>query len=351
MSQDLPAPVSSLLDALERQEDLLGAARQYLQWLDTAEDGSQLPLGALVDKLIALASAQPAPLLGLSAQLIGYSSPYIETIEPALAPMIQRAADSYEGALPFAQRLAQAFEGYIPDQAEEDEDAIMARLCAEDEQGAAAWQQLGECLKGLELAASLDQRARQRLNASQALYQALEQHWPTHGPSARLLTLLHMIDGERIIVFDTQRRRAFELEAHGIVDEKQLHGLLIHALAQPLGLTPLEDEPLSILDGSGPHFTGAWLQGQWTIWSADALDGQLKLPTSAQDHDALMLAHYPVPSLVPRRQGRLVFVLGPTTTFESWTLMRRFELLRAKVELIQEVDPDQLLTIQPSNEP
>lgn len=349
MSELEPIPeVEALIEALDQPDDaLLVAARKYLAWVEEARPHA-LVLTQL-EQRFTQTLLEPAPqALGLIAQLIGFSVPHMGAQSACFEALIAVAQAHFERAIPFAQEIAKAFEGYVPDEAEEDEDQILARLAQVDPEGSTAWRTLGASLQGLAIAASIDRQARVALNQHESLCSSLNEHWPVHGPSARLLTLMHMLDDESIFVIEAESGRCFELYVEGITEAQQLHGFLLHALHEPLGLEPLDPEALEILDGSGPHFTGAWLQGRWSLWSVDALSPQLELPETSEGHEALLLSSFPVPSLAPRRNGALVVVLGPMVHFESWTLMRRFELARANVKLVRELDGqarDELLSI------
>lgn len=353
MTELEPIPeVEALIDALDQPDEaLLAAARGYLAWIEEAKPHA-LVLSQLEQRLTAKL-LEPAPkALGLIAQLVGLSVPYMGAQSAAFEALIVVSQAQFERAIPFAQEVAKAFEGYVPDEAQEDEDQILARLAQADPEGSAAWHTLNAALQGLVIAASLDRQARAVLNQHEALRDHLSQHWPVHGPSARLLTLMHMLDDESIFVIEVESGRCFELHVEGITEAQQLHGFLLQALHEPLGLEPLDAEALAILDGSGPHFTGAWLQGRWTLWSVDALSPTLELPSTSEGNEALLLSSYPVPSLAPRRQGALVVALGPMVLFESWTLMRRFELARASVKLVRELDGqarDELLASSPGD--
>ena len=337
----------------ERDElALWDAARAFAAWLDSPDSWPSSPsprdaLAVLAERL-ALVASQPDPRLGLVAQLIGLSAAHLppEPLQRALDALVALALLHVQSAAAFSASLRLAQQALKPEPGQDldaAEAALMQDLTASAPDQARAWRLAHAAMTGLELAlcsnralgAPLEQR-------HPALIQALREHLSDHGPSARVLTLLHMIHDEEVLVLLADTQRGFLVHLDGVTDTPQLHGLLMHALAPELGLEPLDPEALSVLDGSGPHFTGAWLQGVWTLWSADALGGAsgLELDPGAPPHH--QIAALAVPGLAPRRQGRLVFVLAPPESMESWTLFRRFVTLRASASLRRALTPQEL---------
>ncbi|MFN8607518.1 MAG: tetratricopeptide repeat protein [Vulcanimicrobiota bacterium] len=156
---------------------------------------------------------------------------------------------------------------------------------------------------------------------------------------------------ESLTVIHVPRRRAARLRVSGVVDNFQLQVLLADLLV-PLGWPgkrPLA-EIAGLFRGQGfanhPEESG---HGVWNLYRYDALQSDGRLRPFLEGDDPTRHWVWSEGSFydIPLWQGERVLLLGPPAAKRTFNASRIFELLPARVELIEETGADPWLARLP----
>lgn len=187
---------------------------------------------------------------------------------------------------------------------------------------------------------------RARARADRALLAAARDlaNEPGGPPNAKFLsTMLHVLDGESLLVLHPESGRGFDVTTSGVADNFQLHTLLAAALV-PRGL-PGEAPPAAVAAcarGEGPQMvedeavvaSGVFNLGHWTSIGPD---GRLLQPEPGEAAHDLWIWNEGVPADIRVFEGRRVVVLGPPPYARQWHASRLFGELPASLEVTREL--------------
>jgi hypothetical protein len=199
--------------------------------------------------------------------------------------------------------------------------------------------------------------------AENAAWEALERFWPpalavlSVSPSARaaarhlcetaariadyhvaghwLRLLLTVLDDEPILVIEPETKLGILARISGVVENFQLHVLLMDAFPQSRLLAPrrVSQRVADVARGFGPQQTEDTVIGAWNLYSWRAIDAGFRLP-DPKDYKSSTgwIWGEGVPEDIPVFEGRRVILLGPASYQRSWGSQRTFDKLLAKLE-------------------
>lgn len=324
-----PTTPDAILDRLQRAApgDLNEHLRHVVSW---SKDAPQGDLSALLDGVAhSIESRQErGSLFALMLQ-------YVTLPEEGVPDLVARMLDVLESSTPEALAFLDALshmtlpEGTDPDAMQPDDlDELMAqqrqRIAQAHPSSAAAAQHIKNALSAALGVLERDRRALRAARASSRWAAALSAVAPMVDEARMTRTLLECFDEQPVLCVALDTGTTWTLKIDGVTDLKQLHALLIHALVKPL-----DEDALSIADGSGPHFNGSWVQGQWTFWSTpDAAEPLTEEGALAR-----------LPRIVWQGTEHVVVCVRAAQTYESWTLMRTFDM-PASVEVLERCEDE-----------
>jgi hypothetical protein len=264
--------------------------------------------------------------------------------ETIAAPLVERLGLIVEGS----ERLAQACLERMPKPPEKTEDRDGGQ--EEDEEPLRAFEEAKRELAG-------------RMPEEAAAWEALEQLWRPaiavfstssrwratarglRQPAARiaeyheaghwLQLMLAVLDDEPILVIEPERRLGMLGRMSGVVDNFQLHVLLMDVFPKS-GIFRRRRVPARVAEiarGKGPQQTDDVVTGKWNLytWKAVRPDLSLPAPDGFGGSDNWIWGEG-VPDDIPVFEGHRVILLGPPSYVRTWRSQRMFSRLRASVE-------------------
>lgn len=344
--------LADFVAALEQDDEteLRQHAQGVFEWLQSQPDGAQneTQRDALFDLMLQLADDDQRQTWTLNLALVGYVSRTHEQVDALAQKLFAIIQTHVKAATPFAKLVTEAYKDYDPDETERTEQSIMAALMDEHPEAGQAFRCLSRATDNMTVLMSYEREFLRQYRDEGTLDAMLAPIAPYHNLSLRLQMLMRIFDERTCLLLDTGHKRGFLLKGDGISDLPQLHALLIDTLAEAYGHDPLDERASALVQGTGPAFTGDWVQGTWSFWHREALDEQSQLPTSLNDINSVH--HLPTdgsvdqlsdaPDNLPEHPQTLI-LLGPSAHFESWTLQRDFMALRASLEIIRPLSDDE----------
>lgn len=340
--------LADFVAALEQDDitQLRQHAQGVFEWLQDQPDESQRD--ALFDLMLQHTDDDNRQTWTLNLALVGYVSRTHEQVDALAQRLFEVIKTHVQAATPFAAHVTTAYADYDPDETERTEQSIMAELMAEHPDAGHAWHCLSRAADNMTVLMSYERDFLRQYRDEGTLDALLAPIAPNHNLSRQLQMLMRVFDERTCLLLDTEQKRGFLLKGDGISDLPQLHTLLMDTLAETYGHDPLDERASALVQGTGPAFTGDWVQGIWSFWHPGALDEQGQLPTSLSD--ANKAHHMPTqggidqlpdaPDNLPEHPQTLI-LLGPSAHFESWTLQRQFMALRASLEIIRPLSDDE----------
>lgn len=302
--------------------DLNECLRQTISWSKSA---SEEGLNALLVGIAEHIDAQRGHS-NLCALLLQYVTLPQEGASSIIERMLEVVSSSAPESLEFLNALSQMSlpEGTDPDSMEPDDlDALLLaqrqRLAQDHPQSAAHAKRIKDALSA---ALGILERERQTLRAARAssAWRDILQDLSSVLEEARMMrALFEGFDAQQVLCVALDTGDLWTLRVDGVTDLKQLHALLIHAL-----IKPLDEEALSVVNGSGPHFNGSWVEGQWTFWDSPEASEPLS------EEDALTR----LPRVVWKDTSFVVVCVRKAQAYASWTLMRTFDM-PATIEVVE----------------
>ena len=147
-----------------------------------------------------------------------------------------------------------------------------------------------------------------------------------------------VLDEEELLVLHPTQQRGYRVVLSGISDNFQLHLLLANALiGDPKegwleGRRPQAAE-VQVATGAGPQECDGEVQGNWDLyqWTALNVDGALP-ETVGREH---WVWNEGVPADIREFEGTRTLLLGKPAWSRSWNNSRTFDVLEAKVEVLE----------------
>ncbi len=155
-------------------------------------------------------------------------------------------------------------------------------------------------------------------------------------PHCRFLHILHRVLLDAPLRFvHAPTGRVFDLRVDAVATNFELHTLLAHALAEPLGMDPPDPEIVACLQGRGPRQLLKPSHSAWALYApaayADLLAGR-KVP-----HERWVW-NESIPAEIPQVDGARVLVAGDQSFARDWETGRTFAALGGRVEVVAELD-------------
>jgi hypothetical protein len=328
-ARSLPDLCARLSDAV-CQLDLKAstkAARAIAAELEKASDAD------LADGLARLAPALRQVAIGNGGGLIRVIAGLVEAGAdplPVLDVLSERVADGLENAARFPALAAVMGGDLAAPTAPAEANALLERTTAAAAKSGIgaheaglimqAWFTVNDWMPGLLLPlqqkrARIALPGRARLTAAAA---AMEDH---AGDVPWLLGLLHVLDGEQLIVIHRETRRTYQVTIGGIGDNFQLHTLLAATL--------IGDPSAGLIAGERPHRS----------WIAAATGGDMTPPVAIHGQFNLVAGNGEWiwnegrPAGIPALSGRRVIVLDPPPYERTWNTGRPYPLMTPQIRL------------------
>ena len=325
----------ALLDHLESvpPTELNAQLKRIISWSEQGDEAQRQQLLAQLAQRIEAQSLRS----GLCALLTQYVAFPEQGVDAFVSSMLDLITSDTQDALEFLEALSELSlpEDVDPDAMDPDElDALKANLQRQLAQQHPRISQRAQRVKHAAGAAlGVFERARPALRAaraSDAWRAAMEPLAPRLQEARMTLDLFECLDAQPVLFIELDTSQCWRLRVDGVTDLKQLHALLAHTLVEPL-----EADALSIVDGSGPHFNGSWFQGRWTFYQSSEADTALGADDPLSKLRVTQRAQSPHVVVCARR----------AQSYESWTLMRTFDM-PATVDVLEHItDPDVIESI------
>jgi hypothetical protein len=280
--------------------------------------------------------------LGLVALLVGSLVESGASPRLPFAPLASRMKSVTSATLVMARAIARG----LPNDGEENDEAFNAAFLAaqarqpEEAELALAFSNIALATIAL-LSRSPENRAVARRDCEhldRARELANERMAP--GNAKFLSKMLHVLDGESLLVLHPASVRGFDVAITGIADNFQLHTLLAAALI-PLGLPgkPPAQAIVSCARGEGPQCLTMGSDGVFNLHHWTALGGDGKLP---EGQDARTSAHWiwneGVPADIRLFEGRRIVLLAPPPYERHWNTNRLFDAMPASAAVARTLE-------------
>ena len=169
---------------------------------------------------------------------------------------------------------------------------------------------------------------------SQELAKLLSSFSHCHEGGHWLAAMLAVLDDEPLLVIEPATRRGFRFRMSGVGDNFQLHMLLMDELDNAIPA-----DAAAVARGDGPQVSEAIVIGKWNLctWQAVDADGRL----NDADSDAWIWGEG-TPADIPVFEDDRVVLLGVPSYERSWRAQRSFDLLRARLEHVETLSPEQV---------
>lgn len=153
--------------------------------------------------------------------------------------------------------------------------------------------------------------------------------------------ILSVLDHEPLLVIEPETRLGFLARSYGVVDNFQLHTLLMEAF--PTGQSNRRRVSLTAADiarGSGEQMSEEIVAGAWNLFDWRGLQKDLRLPDApSRGGSEHWIWNEGLPLDIPKFEDRRVVLLGPASYERSWRAMRMFDCLPAKLHIEQHLPP------------
>ncbi|HXG08344.1 MAG TPA: hypothetical protein VNK04_00995 [Gemmataceae bacterium] len=151
-----------------------------------------------------------------------------------------------------------------------------------------------------------------------------------------LQLMLSVLDDEPLLAIEPHTRLGMLARMSGIVDNFQLHVLLMDTFPHA-GILPRRRVPKRVADvarGLGPQQTDDTVTGNWNLYTWKAIEPDLRLPDPS-DYGASVywIWNEGSPEDIPVFEGYRVVLLGPASYSRSWGCQRMFDKLPASLDV------------------
>ncbi len=157
-----------------------------------------------------------------------------------------------------------------------------------------------------------------------------------------LAMILGVLNEEPILVIEPDTELGIVGSISGVVDNFQLQVLLMDGFPKRglLAGRRVSKKVAEIAHGDGPQQGSATVTGSWNMYTWQALEPDLTLPSdqSSCDH---WIWNEGAPEDIPVFEGYRVVLLGPASYPRMWQAQRMFTALRANLAIDRELSPEE----------
>jgi hypothetical protein len=152
---------------------------------------------------------------------------------------------------------------------------------------------------------------------------------------------------EPLLVIEPQSQQGFQGSMTGVVDNFQLHTLLMDVFPAKgwLSRRRVSRSIVDVANGTGPQQTDDEVSGVWNMYAWTAINGDLELPSTA---DRKSTQHWiwgeGKPTDIPSFEGYRVILLGPPAYARSWPSQRMFAKLPAAITPTKMLEKQEAMT-------
>ena len=240
--------------------------------------------------------------------------------QPLSEPLLKRITPLIESSACVAQ---------ICNEGEDFSQAFERNTSAEQKE---AWELLGKFKGPVAALLSADPQARQK---AKALQNSVDQLAPHHIVGHWMSLLLKVLDREPLLVLEPASSFGLVGTMSGIVDNHQLHVLLMDVFPGSDN-TRVSEQAAATARGHGPQETGELITGHWNMYSWQAWSGTLS------DNNEHWIWGEGNPCDIPLFENHRVVLLGPPSYKRTWNSARTFKLLRADLTIEKELSNDEV---------
>lgn len=181
-----------------------------------------------------------------------------------------------------------------------------------------------------------DHQLRREAREDQELVAAAREYRFDH--AKWLYALLSGAANEEWVVLHVPSERGFAVRAVELVDNFAIQPLLANALADHLGLAPVNPRVLACLRGDGDQAIEATVQGLFETYTHGAIAPTGALVEELNEHKVW---NEGLPEDIPAVEGKRVIVLGKAKVKRTWRAQRAFGLLGSDIRLERELGRDE----------
>ena len=170
-----------------------------------------------------------------------------------------------------------------------------------------------------------------------------EQLAVAHEGAHWLAVMASVLDREPLLVLEPEHRRGFVGWMSGVVDNFQLHTLLLERLP-PVGdeRPPIDPEVAAVARGEGPQKLDRAVEGGWNLYAWTAVARTGVLPDPDTEPDGTWIWGEGRPEEIPLFEARRALLLGPASYVRTWNADRTFPDLAASIEVERELAPEEI---------
>jgi hypothetical protein len=160
-----------------------------------------------------------------------------------------------------------------------------------------------------------------------------------------LNTMLQVLEDDPILVIDIEEKVGFMGKISGIVDNFQLHTLLMDKVPQ-IGFFKRKRVPQKVVDiarGIGEQMSETQVTGYWNLYNWTAISEALSLPDPTDySNSKFWIWGEGTPTDIATLHGFRVILLGKSSYERSWKSQRIFASLKADITIEKELKKDEI---------
>jgi hypothetical protein len=327
----LDALLEILRQPTSSDEDIKAAAHAFLA---AVADATSPQVDAALDSLATILKADDVFRAGYAALVIGAVLEQGHDGTAITAPFIERLSQVLQVCNTFAERCRNILveRGTDDDDRAEAFTEVRAETAKTFPAEADAWDALNLFWRPGIVLFSSNIEVRQANQQLRSLTEPISEY--NEGAHWLDMILSTPID-EPLLVIEPKTQQGFQGSMTGIVDNFQLHTLLMDVFPGKgwLSLRRVSRSIVDVANGSGPQQTDDEVTGVWNMYAWTAINDDLELPSTA---DRKSTQHWiwgeGKPADIPSFEGYRVILLGPPAYARSWPSQRMFAKLPAAIK-------------------
>lgn len=162
-----------------------------------------------------------------------------------------------------------------------------------------------------------------------------------HDAGRWLYLILGVLEQERLLIIEPEFLQGIWVRVSGIVDNYQLHGLLMDVFPSSTGTRRISKRAAKVLRGEGSQETKEKIQGVWDLYSWESIRADLRLPNVNDVADEQLILNEDTLEDFPLFEGCRVVLLGPPAYEKKWNCHRVFDGLKASIEIERVLERDE----------
>lgn len=253
-----------------------------------------------------------------------------------ITPITKKIENLLSQSVAFCERCID----YMPDELDEDADeydvfeGVVTQQAKAVPELYSAWRLLDEFWQPAIAVYSASKSARKQARVLRGLAYEIA-NW--HQGAYWLEMIFSILDDEPLLVIEPDTETGILANISGVVDNFQLHMLLMDKMPQnnPRDPARIPRDIAAVAYGSGPQKTDAHVNGAWNLYTFAAVGSDPVLPEA--NNSNYWIWNEGRPEDIPVFNGRRAILLGPSAYARSWSAQRIFAALPAEFVIEKEL--------------